>query len=63
MALRERKCGPTKTARVTKSRFPRFAAGDVEVEHGATEELVTNGSSYDPRLLVAEYLADALIHP
>ena len=63
MALRERKCGPAETARITKSRLPRIAAGDVEVEHRATEKLVANGSSYDPRLLVAEYLADALIHP
>ena len=37
-------------------------AGDVEVENGPQEELVAYGATDDPRVLVAQDLAQALIH-
>jgi hypothetical protein len=63
MVLRERKRSTTEPARVENGSLTRMAAGDIEVEYWTTEELVADCTSDDPGFLVAEYLANALIHP
>ena len=40
----------------------RVGAGDVEVENGPEKELVADGAADDPRLLLRQDLAEALIH-
>jgi hypothetical protein len=40
----------------------RVGAGHIDVEHGAQEELVPNGTTDDPGVLPAQDLAETLIH-
>ena len=63
MALGERERGALEPARVAQRRCSRIGAGDVEVEDGATEQLVADRPADDPGLLVGEHLANAVIHP
>jgi hypothetical protein len=63
VTLRERKRRAAEPSCIAKGSLPRLAAGDVEIEHRATEKLVANGAADDPCFLVAEDLADSLIHP
>ena len=60
--LGEREHRAAETAREAVRRVARLGAGDVEVEHGPLEELVADGAADDPRVLLAEDLAEALIH-
>ena len=60
--LGERKDRPAEAACEAIRRVTRLRARDVEVENGPQEELVSHGPADDPRVLVPEDLAEALIH-
>ena len=63
VTLRERKGDAPEASRVANGGVPWLAARDVEIEQGTSEQLVADGATHDPRLLVAEHLANSLIHP
>ena len=63
VTLRERKGDAPEASRIANGGVPWLAARDVEIEQGTSEQLVADGATHDPRLLVAEHLANSLIHP
>ena len=60
--LREREDRAAEAAGEAVRSLARFGAGDVEVENRSEEELVADGAADDPRLLLRQDLAEALIH-
>ena len=62
MPLREREGGPAEAAGEAVRGVAGIGARDVEVEHRPEQEPVADGTPDDPGLLVAQDLAEALIH-
>jgi hypothetical protein len=60
--LRQREDRASEAAGEAVRSLARVGTGDVEVENRSEEELVADGAPDDPRLLLRQDLAEALIH-